>query len=103
MNFTEIELFENPSNDKCRWVGTVKAYLSFYRITDGAMSALHGMICCSFLKVKWLSYQHWKNFYGEDVILNSDVAIFAAARESISYKGHYNSTDAGEDAMMSGC
>ena len=42
-----------------------------------------------------------KHFYAEDIVIDSNVAIFATGKAPITYKGPYNTTDAGEDAMMS--
>ena len=41
-----------------------------------------------------------KNLYVEDVVIDSDVAIFATSKSPITYRGPYNTSDPQEDAMM---
>ena len=41
-----------------------------------------------------------KKLYVEDVVIDSDVAIFDTSKSPITYRGPYNTPDPQEDAMM---
>lgn len=99
--FKESELFENPSNDKYGWVGAEKASVFILQDYRWSKECIAWKDLLLLLEGETVKLPAPKNFYAEDVIINSDVAIFATAKESIRYKGPYKTTDPGEDAMMS--
>ena len=54
-----------------------------------------------FLQGETVKLPAQKNFYAEDVVIDSNVVIFATGKAPITYKGPYNTMYAGDDAMMS--
>ena len=101
--FKESELFENPSNDKYGWVGAEKASVIILQDYRWSKDNIAWKDLLLLLEGETAKLPAPKNFYSEDIIIDSNVAIFATGKASIKYKGRYNTTDAGEDAMMSVC
>lgn len=94
------KVFENPSNHKFAWMGAETAQVIFLNdfrwnreiITwDNLLRLLEGDI---------VKLPAAKNIQAEDVVIKSDVAIFATSKQPIQYKGTYNTTCTVEDRMM---
>ena len=58
---------------------------------DGPNTRSLRMICCFCLKV---------NINSKDIVLSTDVTIFATSKSSIKQKGPYNAHDDRETGMM---
>ena len=43
-----------------------------------------------------------KNIYSEDIVISTDVAIFATSKSPIKHRGSYNASDDSEMEMMAG-
>ena len=99
--FKESEIFENPSNDKFGWVGAEKASVLILQDYRWSKESVAWKDLLLLLEGEMVKLPAPKNFYAEDVVIDSNVAIFATGKAPITYKGPYNTTDAGEDAMMS--
>ena len=99
--FKESEIFENPFNDKFGWVGAEKASVLILQDYRWSKENIAWKDLLLLLEGEMVKLPAPKNFYAEDLAIDSNVAIFAAGKAPITYKGPYNTTDAGEDAMMS--
>lgn len=93
-------IFENPSNDKFGWVGADKAsviLLQDFRWNRECITWKDLLLLLEGKPVKFLSP---KNVYSEDILINTNVAIFATSKAQITYRSAYNMRDPLEDEMM---
>ena len=94
------KLFENPSSDKFRWVGTDKASVILLQDYRWAKESIPWKDLLLLLGGETLKLPFPKNLFAEDIIICTDVAIFATIKAPIVYQGPYNKTDPQEDVMM---
>ena len=99
--FKESESFENPSNYKSGWVGAEKASVLILQDYRWSKESIARKDLLFLLEGETVKLPAPKNFHAEDIVIDSNVAIFATGKAPITYKGPYKTTDAGEDAMMS--
>ena len=93
-------IFENPANDKYAWVGSEKAkviLLNDFRWSKDLIP-WHDMLLL--LEGETLKLPAPKNIYIEDIVISTDVAIFATSKSSIKHRGPYNASHDGETEMM---
>ena len=95
------KLFENPSNDKFGWVGADKANVILLQDYRWDKESIPRKDLLLLLEGETLKLPAPKNLFAEDIIICTDVAIFATSKAPIIYQGPYNKTDPQEDAMMS--
>jgi len=93
-------IFENPANDKYAWVGSEKAkvfLLNDFRWSKDLIP-WHDMLLL--LEGETVKLPAPKNIYSEDVVITTNVAIFATSKSPIKHKGPYNASDDRETEMM---
>ena len=100
-SFKESEMFENPFSDKFEWVGAEQASVLILQNYRWSKESSAWKDLPLLLEGETVTLPAPKTFYAEDVVIDSTVAIFATGKAPITYKGPYNTMDAGEDAMMS--
>ena len=94
------QVFENPSNDKFAWVGAESAdviLLQDFRYSRDIITWKDLLLLLEGEKVKLPAP---KNHFISDVVIDSDVPIFATGKDKIVYKGAYNIDDSRETEMM---
>ena len=93
-------LFENPATHKYGWGGCEKKsvfLLQDFRWSADLITWKDFLLLLEGEKVKLPAP---RNFFRDDVVISSDVAIFATGIDEIKFRGPYNARDAREDAMM---
>ena len=96
----EEKLFENPSNDKFGWLGADKASIIVLQDFRFNRESITWKDLLLLLEGETVKLPAPKNLYAGDVIIDSDVAIFATSKDIITYRGSYNTTDHEENEMM---
>ena len=95
-----LVIFEIPANDKYTSVGPEKAKI--FLLNDFRWSK--DLICWHdiliLLEGKTVKLPVLKNIYSEDIVISTDVAIFATSKSSMKHKGPYNASDDRETEMM---
>ena len=94
------QLFENPANDKFAWVGADEASVMILQDFRWNRDCITWKDLLLLLEGETVKLPAPKNIYTNDVIINSDVAIFATSKCEVTYRGPYNMHDPQEDAMM---
>lgn len=94
------KLFENPANDKFGWVGADKASVIILQDFRWNKDSIPWKDLLLLLEGETVKLPAPKNLFSEDVIIDSNVAIFSTSKEQIAFKGPYNTTDAIENDMM---
>ena len=75
-------IFENPANDKYDWVASKKAKVFLpndFRWSKDLIT-WHNMLLL--LEGETVKLPTPKNIYGEDIVISTDVAIFATSKSS---------------------
>ena len=98
--FKDDKVFENPSNDKFVWVGADKASVILLQDYRWSRESILWKDLLLFLEGECVKLPAPKNVFSEDIVISTDVAIFATSKSQITYRGSYNSYDSMEDAMM---
>ena len=93
-------IFENPANDKYFSVGSEKAKV--FLLNDFRCSKYlipwHNMLLLFEGGTVKLSAPN--NIYSKDIVISTDVVIFATSKSSIKHRGPYNASDERETDMM---
>ena len=92
--------FENPSNDKYAWVGADKADIILMQDFRYSKETIAWKDLLLLLEGETVKLPAPKNHFIEDIVINSDIPIFATSKSKIRYRGPYNSEDDRETAMM---
>ena len=93
-------IFENPANDKYAWVGSKKAkvfLLNDFRWSKDLIP-WHDMLLL--LVGKTVKLPAPKNISSEDIVISTNVAIFATSKSPIKYRRSYKASDDRETEMM---
>ena len=88
-------IFENPANYKYAWLGSEKSkvfLLNDFRWSKDLIP-WHDMLLL--LEGTTVKLPAPKNIYSEDIVISTDVAIFATSKSPIKHRSSYN-------AMMTG-
>ena len=96
----ENAVFENPSNDKYAWIGAEKAQvilLQDFRYTKEVI-AWHSLLLL--LDGETVKLPAPKNYFSADIVIDTDVPIFATSKCEIVYKGPFNTNVDRETEMM---
>ena len=96
-------IFENPTNDKDAWVTSAKAkvfLLNDFRWSKDLIP-WHDMLLL--LEGETVKLPTPKNIYGEDIVISTDMAIFATSKSSIKHRGPYNTSDDRETEIKKIC
>lgn len=92
--------FENPSNDKYAWVGADKADVILMQDFRYSKDTIAWKDLLLLLEGETVKLPAPKNHFSTDVIITSDIPIFATGKEKIKFRGSYNAIDDRETAMM---
>ena len=98
--FLGDKLFENPATDKYAWVGAEKAQVMLLNDFRWSKDLIQWHDFLNLLEGNTVRLPAPKNIYSEDIIIKSDVAIFATSISPISHRGVFNMTDSTETSMM---
>ena len=93
-------IFENPANDKYAWVGSKKAkvfLLNDFRWSKDLIP-WHDMLLLHVSKTVKLPAP--KNISSEDIVISTNVAIFATSKSPIKHRRSYKASDDRETEMM---
>ena len=93
-------IFENPANDKYAWVGSKKAkvfLLNDFRWSKDLIP-WHDMLLL--LVGKTVKLPAPKNISSEDIVISTNVAIFATSKSPIKHRRSYKASDDRETEMM---
>ena len=96
----QSSLFENPSHDKYAWIGAEKAkviLLQDFRYSKEIIS-WHDLLLL--LEGETVKLPAPKNHFIDDIVIDSDVPIFATSKCPIVYKGPFGTSDDRENEMM---
>ena len=96
----EGAIFENPANDKFSWVGADKAHVIFLNDFRWSKEAIPWKDLLLLLEGEPVRLPAPKNIYAEDILINSDIPIFATSKRPITFRGSYGTFDETEDQMM---
>ena len=94
------KLFDNPANDKYAWVGAEKAEvvpLQDFRFSKDLIAWKDLLLL---LEGETVKLPAPKNHFAKDVVIDTDVPIFATSKSPIIYKGPFNVEDERETDMM---
>ena len=94
------KVFENPTNDKFGWVGADKAEVILLNDFRYSKELITWKDLLLLLEGDTVKLPAPKNHYIADVIIDTDVPIFATSKSKITYRGPFNSTDDRESEMM---
>ena len=93
-------IFENSANKKYAWVGFEKAkvfLLNYFRWSKDLIP-WHDMLLL--LEGETVKLPAPENIYSEDIVISTDVTIFATTKSSIKHRGPYSASDDKETEMM---
>ena len=93
-------IFENSANKKYAWVGFEKAkvfLLNYFRWSKDLI-LWHDMLLL--LEGETVKLPAPENIYSEDIVISTDVTIFATTKSSIKHRGSYSASDDKETEMM---
>ncbi|CAB4020514.1 Hypothetical predicted protein [Paramuricea clavata] len=93
-------LFDNPANDKYAWVGADKAEVILLQDFRFSKEVITWKDLLLLLEGETVKLPAPKNHFANDVVISSDVPIFATSKAPIVYKGPYNVEDERETEMM---
>ena len=91
-------IFENPANYKYAWLGSEKSkvfLLNDFRWSKDLIP-WHDML----LKGEIVKLPAPKNIYSEDIMISTDVAIYATSKSPIKHRSSYNANDDRETEIM---
>ena len=93
-------LFDNPSNDKYAWVGAEKAHVILLQDFRYSRDLITWKDLLLLLEGETVKLPAPKNHFSSDIIIDTDVPIFATSKSPIVYKGPFNTTDERKTDMM---
>ena len=93
-------LFDNPANDKYAWVGADKADVILLQDFRFCKDVITWKDLLLLLEGETVKLPAPKNHFATDVVISSDVPIFATSKAPIVFKGPYNVEDECETEMM---
>ena len=94
------KVFDNPANDKYAWVGADKAEVILLQDFRFSKEVIAWKDLLLLLEGETVRLPAPKNHFSSDVVLDSDVPIFATSKCPIIYKGPCNFEDKRETEMM---
>jgi hypothetical protein len=97
---TIYKCFLNPAKDKYAWVGVEESeviLLQDYRWDPETIAWKNFLLL---LEGETVKLPAPKNHFNRDILVNSDIPIFATGKEMIKYVGRQNASDSVEDDMM---
>ena len=94
------KLFENPANDKFAWVGADEATVMLLQDFRWNKDSITWKDLLLLLEGETVKFPAPKNIFSKDVIIKTNLAIFATSKSEIRYLGPYNREDPIEDEMM---
>ena len=97
--FTD-RVFENPSNDKYAWVGADKADIILLQDFRYSKELIPWNDLLLLLEGETVKLPAPKNHFISDVVIATDVPIFATSKSRLVYKGAFNAGDDRETEMM---
>ena len=93
-------LFDNPANDKYAWVGADKAEVILLQDFRFCREVITWKDLLLLLEGETVKLPAPKNHFATDVVISSDVPIFATSKAPIVFKGRHNVEDECETEMM---
>lgn len=93
-------LFDNPANDKYAWVGADKAEVILLQDFRFCREAITWKDLLLLLEGETVKLPAPKNHFATDVVISSDVPIFATSKAPLVFKGPYSVEDERETDMM---
>lgn len=94
------EVFQNPANNKFSWVNADKARVIFLNDFRFSSEVIQWKDLLLLLEGEPVKLPAPKNLFAEDVVIDSDVPIFATSIGPIRFKAPYGVTNDMEDRMM---
>lgn len=94
------KLFDNPANDKYAWVGAEKAQVILLQDFRFSKDVIAWKDLLLLLEGETVKLPAPKNHFSKDVVIDTDVPIFATSKSPITYKGPFNAEDERETDMM---
>ncbi len=94
------KLFSNPANDKYAWVGADEADVILLQDFRYSRDCISWKDLLLLLEGETVQLPAPKNHFAKDVIIKSDVPIFATSKSPIRFRGPYNMEDERETEMM---
>ena len=94
------KLLDNPANDKYAWVGAEKAEVILLQDFRFSKDVIAWKDLLLLLEGETVKLPSPKNHFAKDVVIDSDVPIFATNKSPITYKGPFNVEDERETDMM---
>lgn len=98
--FKHEKLFENPACDKYAWVGADRAQVILLNDFRWSRDLIPWNDLLLLLEGETVKLPAPKNMYSQDVLINSDVPVFATSKCKIRFRGSYNVSDERENEMM---
>jgi len=92
--------FENPSNDKYGWVGVENKELILLQDFRYAKELIPWNTFLLLLEGETVKLPAPKNHFVSDIVIDTDIPIFATSKDRIKFKGPYNAEDQRETCMM---
>ena len=93
-------LFDNPANDKYAWVGADEAEVILLQDFRFSKEAIAWNDLLLLLEGETVKPPAPKNHFLKDVIINTDVPVFATTKAPIVYRGPCNMEDEQETELM---
>ena len=93
-------LFDNPANDKYAWIGADEAEVILLQDFRFSKEVIPWKDLLLLLEGETVKLPAPKNHFLRDVIIDTDVPLFATTKAPIVYRGPYNMEDERETEMM---
>ena len=93
-------IFENPANDKYAWVGSKKAKMFLLNDFRWSKDLIPWYDMLLLLVGKTVKLPAPKNISSEDIVISTNVAIFATSKSPIKHRRSYKASDGRETEMM---
>jgi len=93
-------LYENPAHDKYCWVGAESADVILLQDFRYSRDIIPWSSLLLLLEGETVKLPAPKNHHESDVVIDTDIAIFATSKSKIEYRGPFNLGDEKEQGMM---
>ena len=94
------KVFDNPANNKYAWVGADKAEMILLQDFRFSKEVIAWKDLLLLVEGETVRLSAPKNHFSSDVVIDSDIPIFATSKCPIIYKGTFNFEDECETEMM---